>query len=307
MADEAREAQFEVLFDQVPVLAGKPRAIEELSGGLTNLNLKVTTPDGVYVARSNRRDPALLGIDRAEESFNTRAAELAGVGAPYVDFRPDLGLLVIGFIDGRTFTDADLRVPGALGRVAEACRQLHAGPRFTNDFDMFTRQPFYVRTCRERGFPIPDDYEAYETDFRRIRAALAVNPVPTVPCNNDLLAGNIVDDGDKLWLIDYEYSGNNDPFFELGNSWTECRLDDEHLAELVTAYVGHESPALLARARLRAVTSRYGWALWGFIQAAVVDDDFEFDFHAWGMERFDKAVADFRSPEFQTWLDTAAS
>lgn len=307
MTDRAREAQYGALFDQVPALAGQPRSIEELSGGLTNLNLKVSTPAGVCVARINRRDPALLGIDRAEESFNTRAAELAGVGAPYVDFRPDLGVLVIGFIEGRTFTDDDLRTPGQLGRFAQACRQLHAGPRFINDFDMFTRQALYLRTCRERGFPIPDDYEAYEADFRRIQTALAINPVETVPCNNDLLAGNIVDDGQRLWLIDYEYSGNNDPFFELGNSWTECQLDDEHLAELVTAYVGHEAPALLARARLRAVTSRYGWSLWGFIQAGVVDDDFEFDFRGWGMERFDKAVADFRSPEFDTWLDTAAS
>jgi thiamine kinase-like enzyme len=305
MTDEVHDADLEALFDQVPVLAGTPRTIEELSGGLTNRNLKVTTPAGVHVARLNRRDPALLGIDRAEESFNTRAAEAAGVGAPYVDFRPDLGLLVIGYIDGRTFTDADLRLPGQLARVAQACRQLHAGPRFINDFDMFVRQALYARTCRERGFPIPPNYETYDADFHRIQAALAVNPVPTVPCNNDLLAGNIVDDGQKLWLIDYEYSGNNDPFFELGNSWTECRLDDDHLAELVTAYVGHESPVLLARARLRAVTSRYGWSLWGFIQAAVSDD--EFDFYAWGMERFDKAVADFRSPEFGTWLDVAAS
>ncbi|MCW2752384.1 MAG: choline kinase [Aeromicrobium sp.] len=305
MTDEVHEEDLEALFDQVPVLSWQPRTIEELSGGLTNRNLKVTTARGTYVARSNRRDPALLGIDRAEESFNIRAAEAAGVGAPHVDFRPDLGLLVIGYIEGRTFTDADLRAPGQLARVAQACRQLHAGPRFINDFDMFVRQAFYVRTCRERGFPIPDDYEAYDADFLRIRAALAVNPVPTVPCNNDLLAGNIVDDGHKLWLIDYEYSGNNDPFFELGNSWTECRLDDDHLAELVTAYVGHESPALLARARLRAVTSRYGWSLWGFIQAAVSDD--EFDFYAWGLERFDKAVADFRSPEFEAWLDVAAS
>lgn len=307
MTDEVHDVDLEALFDQVPVLARTPRRIEELSGGLTNRNLKVTTPDGTYVARSNRSHTELLGIDREAESVNTRAAEQAGIGAPFVEFRPDLGLLVIGFIEGRTFTDADLREPGQLGRLAEACRQLHDGPRFANDFDMFTRQAFYVRTCRERGFPIPEDYEAYDADFQRIRAALAVKPVATVPCNNDLLAGNIVDDGQKLWLIDYEYSGNNDPFFELGNSWTECRLDEDHLAELVTAYVGHESPALLARARLRAVTSRYGWSLWGFIQSAALADDLGFDFYAWGMERFDKAVGDFRSPEFATWLDLAAS
>jgi len=293
------------VLDQVPSLARTPRTVEELSGGLTNLNLKVTTPDGSFVARCNRSDAALLDIDREAEAHNTRAAEHSGVGARFVDFRPDLGMLVIGFIEGRTWADNDLRIPGALTRVAAACRRLHAGPRFLNEFDMFARQSFYLQTCLQRGFRLPTGYADFTDQFGRIEAALAVNPVPTVPCNNDLLAGNFVDDGEKLWLIDYEYSGNNDPFFELGNCWTECGLDDEHLAELVAAYVGHESPALLARARLRAVTSRYGWALWGFIQAATRDDDF--DFYGWGEERFDKAVADFRSPEFEAWLEMAAS
>ncbi|GAA3517064.1 phosphotransferase family protein [Aeromicrobium panaciterrae] len=297
--------ELDALLDQVPALTGSPRRIEELSGGLTNRNLKVTTPDGVYVARLNLSDSELLDIDREAEAFNTRAAEQSGVGAPYVDYRPDLGLLVIGFIEGRTYVDADLRAPGALDRVAIALRMLHAGPRFQNEFDMFTRQATYLRTCTERGFKVPDGYADFAADFARIRDALGVSPVDTVPCNNDLLAGNIVDDGDKLWLIDYEYSGNNDPFFELGNCWTECELDDEHLGELVTAYVGHESPKLIARTRLRAVTSRYGWSLWGFIQAATRDDDF--DFYGWGQERFDKAAADFRSPDFGTWLEVAAS
>ncbi|MBC7630233.1 phosphotransferase [Aeromicrobium sp.] len=297
-------ADVDAVLNRIPSLAGRPRSVEELPGGLTNRNVKVTTPDGVFVVRCNRSDTRLLGIDREAESFNTRAAELAGVGAPFVEFRPELGVLIIGYIDGRTFVDADLREPGTLPRVAEACRALHSGPRFANDFDMFARQGFYLRTCVERGFPFPPDFGMFGADFARIEAALAVSPVPTVPCNNDLLAGNFVDDGDKLWLIDYEYSGNNDPFFELGNIWTECGLDDDHLAELVTSYVGHESPVLLARARLGAVTSRYGWSLWGFIQAATLDDDF--DFRGWGQERFDMAVADFRSPHFDTWLSTAA-
>jgi len=294
----------EALLDQVPVLAGSPRTVEELSGGLTNQNLKVVTPTGEYVVRLARSDNALLGIDRDAESYNTRAAEASGAGAPFIDYRPDLGVLVIGYVGGRSYVNEDLRVPGALARVAAAVRLLHSGPRFSTDFDMFVRQPTYLRTCVERGFPIPDDYVSYGADFLRIQGALASRPLPTVPCNNDLLAGNIVDDGDRIWLIDYDYAGNNDAYFELGNTWTECELDDEHLGELVTAYVGHEDPALIARARLQATVSRYGWSLWGFIQAATNDD--EFDFHGWGQERFDKAVADFRSPQFEAWLEAAS-
>lgn len=294
----------EVLLDQVPSVAGRPRTVEELAGGLTNQNLKVTTPDGIFVVRASRSDNELLGIDRESEHHNTRAAEQSGAGAPLIDYRPDLGLLVIGFVGGRSYVNADLRVPGALARVAGACRLLHAGPRFVGDFNMFDRQQTYLKTCLDRGFPIPADYEAYADDFLRIGAVLAANPVQTVPCNNDLLAGNIVDDGKRIWLIDYDYAGNNDPFFELGNTWTECELDECHLAELVTMYVGREDPALIARTRLQATVSRYGWSLWGFIQAATSEDDF--DFRGWGQHRFDKAVVDFRGPHFDTWLEAAA-
>ena len=296
--------QLDDLFDQIPSLAEQPRTIEELSGGLTNLNLKVTTPSGVYVARLSRSDTSLLGIDREAEHANSRAAELAGAGAPVIDFRPDLDVMVIGFIDGHTFDNDDLRRPGVLPRVAEACRALHAGPRFVDDFDMFTRQQRYLASIVDGGFAHPDDYTEFDRPFQQIRAALAVNAGPTVPCNNDLLAGNFVDDGEKIWLIDYEYSGNNDPFFELGNTWTECGLDDDHLEELVTAYVGHHSPATIARTRLQATVSRYGWSLWGYIQAATSDQDY--DFHAWGQERYEAAVEDFRSPEFHRLLDIAA-
>ncbi|MGI9085070.1 MAG: phosphotransferase [Aeromicrobium sp.] len=293
----------EQLFDRIPSLADQPREIEELSGGLTNLNLKVTTPKGVFVARCSRSDTSLLGIDREAEHANTRSAELAGVGAPVVEFRPDLDVLVIGFIDGRSFENEDLRKPDALTRVAEACRTLHAGPRFVGDFDMFTRQATYLASVIDGAFGLPDDYGDFAAQFQQIRAALAVNAGPTVPCNNDLLAGNFVDDGEKLWLIDYEYSGNNDPFFELGNTWTECELDDDHLTELVDAYVGHHSAEKIARTRLQATVSRYGWSLWGYIQAATSDQNF--DFHGWGQERFEKAVEDFRSPRLEDLLDSA--
>jgi thiamine kinase-like enzyme len=298
------EAGLDALFDRVPALAGRPRTVEELTGGLTNQNLKVTTPTGSYVVRLGRGDTSLLGIDRDAECLNTRAAEASGAGAPFVDYRPELGLLAIEFLGGRSYVNADLRAPGALARVAAAMRALHTGPRFVTDFDMFARQRTYLETCLGRSFHIPREYVTHGGSFARIRAALDAYPLPTVPCNNDLLAGNIVDDGERIWLIDYDYAGNNDAFFELGNTWTECELDDDHLVELVTAYVGRDEPVLVARARLQATVSRYGWSLWGFIQAGSSHDDY--DYFGWGQERFEKAVSDFRSPHFETWLATAA-
>jgi thiamine kinase-like enzyme len=291
------------LLGQIPALAGEPRKVEDLEGGLTNRNVKVTTPDGMFVARISGPDSEDLDIDRDAEYQNTLAAAVAGVGAPVIDYRPDLGVLVIGWIEGITLHNEDFARPGIVPRAAKAIRQLHDGPRFVGEFDMFERQQRYRDRCREHGYRVPEGYDDLAESFGRIRTALAVRDEGTVPCNNDLLAGNFVDDGTKVWLIDYDYSGNNDACFELGNSWTECGLSLDQLEELVAAYYGRPLRNKVARARLQAIVSQYGWALWGCIQSA--RSPLDFDFWGWGMERYEGAVAEMRSPGFTRLLDDA--
>ncbi|MXG91145.1 phosphotransferase [Nocardioides sp. YIM 123512] len=293
-------AELDAVFDTVPSLAGRPRTVEELSGGLTNRNVKVTTPDGVFVARCTDLSGNALEIDRDAEHLNSRAAEEAGVGAPVLDYRPDLGVLVVGFIPGRTLGRQDLRADGMLPRVAESCRRLHAGPRFVSDFDMFERQAGYLRTVRREGYRIPDGYLDQAERIDRMCVALRTLAEPTVPCNNDLLAENFVDDGEQVWLIDYEYSGNNDACFELGNIWMECRLDLDQLEELVTCYYGGPRPDKLARARLLGTLGQYGWTLWGAIQSAV--SPLDFDFWEWALERHELALSELNGADFERLL-----
>ena len=297
---ETRDPALETL-DAIPLLTARPRTVEELSGGLTNRNLKVGVPDGTYVARCGRSDTALLGIDRDAEHLNTRAAERAGVGATVHGYYPDLGVLVIGFIDGITYENPTFQNDGIVARAAHACRRLHEGPAFVNEFNMFTRQRRYLSIVRERGFALPPGYEQFTDHFARIEAALAARPTRLVPCNNDLLAGNFVDDGDKLWLIDYEYSGNNDACFELGNISTECDLTSDQLEELVTTYFDRPLHSKIARTQVQAIVSQYGWSLWGAIQDAT--SPLEFDFHDWCMQRYERAAAAFTSDSFSTLLD----
>jgi thiamine kinase-like enzyme len=296
--------ELEALLDRIPVLQGLPRTVAELPGGLTNQNLHVSTPTHDLVVRRFRGDAELLGIDRDAEHVNTVAAARAGVGAPVVDYRPDLGVLVIGFVDGTTYDNSSFDDPDVVRRAGWAIRRLHDGPRFSGDFDMFARQARYLRTVRDKGYPLFDGYADHDDAFHRVERALAVRAEPTVPCNNDLLAGNFVDDGAKIWLIDYEYSGNNDACFELGNTSTECDLDDDQVDALVAAYYGQPLRAKLARVRLQALVSAYGWSLWGAIQAAASHIDF--DFTSWGQERFDKAARGFTSDRFETLLEEAA-
>jgi thiamine kinase-like enzyme len=296
--------ELDALLDRIPVLQGTRRTVEELDGGLTNQNLHVVTDDHDLVVRVFRGDAALLGIDRDAEHHNTRAAAEAGVGAPVVDYLPDLGVLVIGFVQGVTLENSSFGDPGVMQRAADACRTLHAGPRFRGDFDMFRRQATYRRTVEERGYRLFAGYDDFADDWHRVEVALEQRAGSTVPCNNDLLAGNFVDDGERTWLIDYEYSGNNDAFFELGNTATECDLDVDQVEALTTAYTGRPDRHTVARVRLQSLVSQYGWSLWGAIQAAA--STLDFDFMAWGQERFDKAARTFTSPELDRLLDAVA-
>lgn len=281
---------------RVPSLAGTPRQVTALHGGLTNQNFKVATPAGVFVARLFSEGGELLAIDRDREYRNSVIAAAAGVGAPVVEYRPEDRVLVLGFVDGRTLTNADVARPATLTRIAAACARLHQAGRFAGDFDMFEIQAAYYATAIRAGMRVPAGYAALMPAFTAARSALAVRAEGTVPCNNDLLAANFIDDGERIWLIDYEYSGNNDPCFELGNIAGECGLDADALAALVTAYYGRPRRSRIARAQLFNLVSRYGWTLWGAIQHGTSQIDF--DFWSWGMERFEAAAAGFTSSEF---------
>jgi thiamine kinase-like enzyme len=293
--------ELDALFDRTVSLARRPRTIEELPGGLTNRNYKVTTPDGTFVARISSGGSELLAIDRDCEYRNSVTAAAAGAGAPVIEYRPQDKVLVLGYIEGRTFGNADVAAAGNIARIAEACRRLHSGGRFGNDFDMFDIQRRYLSVARSRGFRIPAGYDELMPQFDTAAAVLSARDTGTVPCNNDLLAANFIDDGDRIWLIDYEYSGNNDACFELGNIWAECRLSVDALAELVTAYYRRPLRSRIARARLLGLAGMYGWTLWGAIQNAA--SPLDFDFWSWAMERFEGAAAGFTADDFGSLLE----
>jgi thiamine kinase-like enzyme len=294
-------AELDTLFDRTASLAARPRTVRELPGGLTNRNYKVSTPDGTFVARISSRGSELLAIDRDCEYRNALAAAAAGAGPPVIEYRPEDSLLVIGYVEGRTLDAADVAAAGNIPRIAEACRRLHAGERFGNDFDMFDIQRQYLSVARSRGFAIPAGYDDLLPQFGAAEKALAARATTTVPCHNDLLAANFIDDGDRIWLIDYELSGNNDACFELGNIGAESHLSADALAELVTAYYGRPRPSRIARARLLGLAGMYGWTLWGAIQHAA--SPLEYDFWSWAMERFEGAAAGFTAGDFPRLLE----
>ncbi len=299
---QSLEATYGPLLNQVEILQERQNIVE-LSGGLTNRNLLIENSRGKYVARISSNSSSLLSIDRDAEYENSKLAAAAGIAAPVIDYLPGQGLLVIGYLEGRTFSDKD--VEANLSRIAQSCRTLHGAQRFVKDFNMLEIQRSYLQIVQERGFRLPDGYVGYSEKLFQIGQALQVLDEGTVPCNNDLLPGNFIDSGEKIWLIDYEYSGNNDPCFELGNIWAEAFLDLGALTELVDSYYGAHRPEKVARAWLFALTAKYGWTLWASIQSSV--STLDFDFWSWGMAKYDLAQSEFSGTYFQQALKAAST
>lgn len=285
---------------QVEDWKGRDVSIQQLSGGLTNTNYKVTVDGMPYFVRVPGESTELLAIDRDNEHHNTRAAANAGVAPKVLHHLPEHSAMVLEFLDGKTMSKDSLNQPGQPSRMAQAIKKLHAGPRFYSDFNMFRLTEYYLNLCRERSIEIPKGYPERIPVVNEIEKAMSVKPLAPVPCNNDLLAENYIDDGEQLWLIDYEYSGNNDPTFELGNTCQEMQFNDDQIEEVCAAYFGDASPQMVARMKLNMIMSDVGWGLWAAIQARISTIDF--DFWGWALERWGRAEEKMDSAEFPMWM-----
>lgn len=290
----------EQVVKQIEAWRGQTVAVHPLSGGLTNTNYRVEINGTPYVVRIPGANTDLLAIDRENEYHNTLAAAQAGVGAGVAHFLPEGNVMVLEFIHGQTMSIPALQAPGMPTRIAQSLKQLHAGPRFKHDFNMFRLTEYYLQVVDNHAVQIPGGFRNYLPSIARIEAAMGRNPLPTVPCHNDLLAENYIDDGQKLWIVDYEYSGNNDPTFELGNTCQEQQYDEARIAEMCAAYFGAPYPDKLARMKLNMIMSDVGWALWAAIQAKI--STIEFDFWGWAVERWGRATAKMDAASFEEWL-----
>lgn len=279
---------------------GKEISIQHLSGGLTNTNYKVIVDGTPFFIRVPGEGTELLAIDRNNEHHSAKVAERAGVGPKVLYHLPEYNVMVLEFLQGITMSKESLNAVGMPKRMADSIKRLHAGERLLLDFNMFRLTEYYLSLCKERTIKIPNGYLERMDTVAQIEKAMSVKPLATVPCNNDLLAENYIDDGKQLWLIDYEYSGNNDPTFELGNTCQEMQFSDQQIAEVCTAYFGTVSADKIARMKLNMIMSDVGWGLWAAIQANI--STIEFDFWGWALERWGRATEKMDSPEFAFWM-----
>src|ERR1700720_500027 len=226
---------------------GRQAVVTPLDGGITNRNFKVEVDGAAYVLRMGGAKTGLLGIDRAVEHAASLRAEEIGVGPQVVDFVASEGWLVTRFINGRPIPIEEMRSPATLPRVAEALRMLHSARAIPGRFDSFAVVDSYRDEAEANGVRIPEEFARAREVAERIRAARG--PQPLVPCHNDLLNANFLDDG-AIRIVDWEYAGMGDRFFDLANFSVnhEFEVDDDR--RLLAAYFGDAREADLAALRL---------------------------------------------------------
>jgi thiamine kinase-like enzyme len=279
---------------------GKKIDIFPLSGGLTNTNYRILVDGSSYVIRVPGQGSQLLAIDRSNEYHNALAAATTGI-APRVNYYfPQHSIMVLEYLQARTMSNQTLNLPGMPSRIARSLQKLHAGPGFLRSFNMFDLTRQYLRTAKEQNVTIPEGYLERMSSVQQIEHAMSLKPGTSVPCHNDLLAENYMDDGQQLRIIDFEYSGNNDPCFELGNTSQELQYNEEQIAELCKAYFGELLPEKIGRMKLNMIMSDVGWGLWAAIQAKI--STIEYDFWGWALQRWSRACQKMDSLEFNEWI-----
>ncbi len=287
---------------RVPDLAERELTLTALSGGITNRNFRVDaagTSDS-WVIRLAGNDTHLLGISREVERAATVAAAGVGVGPEVTAFIRPEGYLVTRFIVGSPLSDEAVRRPETLRRVADSLRRVHEGPVIPGLFVPLRICEAYRALALARGVSIPAAYDDATAVGRRVERALLADPIEPRPCHNDLLNANFIDDGTRIWIIDWEYAGMGDPFFDLGNFSINHELSVEEDAIFLAGYQREPRPHHLARLTLMRVVSDFREAMWGVLQQGI--SSLDIDFVGYASSRFERLLGNAAEPRFEAAL-----
>ena len=291
---------------RIPELAGRDLTLAALSGGITNRNflITITGRKDRYVIRLAGNDTHLLGISREVEHAATVAAAGVGVGPEVTAFIRPEGYLVTRFIEGTPVSFEQVRERDTLTRIADSLRRIHQGPPIPGLFVPLRIVAAYRALAQARGVRIPPEYDLADAIGRRIELACLADPVELRPCHNDLLNANFIDDGARIRIVDWEYAGMGDPYFDLGNFSINHELTPDDDANLLGQYHGSVPIPRLARLTLMRVVSDFREAMWGVLQQGI--STLDVDFVAYAGEHFDRLLANASTPAFERALREAA-
>ena len=299
-SDPPTASELEQLAERVPALRA-PLTASQLRGGFTNHNYRIADADGrVWVLRVT--EPAeMLGADRDAEYSATVTAAGLGIGPVVLAYLRPERVFVLGFIDGRPVPEEEMRGEDMIRRVAATLLRLHDGPPMESSFSVFGIVAMYRDNARTLGVRLPDEFDWSWARAEEMRAALASGKRPARPCHNDLLIGNFLDEGHALRILDWEYAGMGDPYFDLANFSTNHELDESGDRMLLEAYFGEYREQDFARLRLMRIMSDFREAMWGVVQQGLRTTDT--DYEAYAGQYFDRLRRRATDPQYRRWIE----
>lgn len=272
-----------------------------LTGGITNHNYRVDADGASYVLRITGEGTELLGIRRDVEYAANRAAGQLGVAPEVVFFIEPEGYLVTRFVDGTHIAPGEMGKPHNIRRVAEKLRTFHIrAPTLASEFNVFRRIEMLTATSRRHNCRLPNNFDWMMERVRGVEDAFNREPIPPCPCHDDLLNLNFLDARGEIRILDWEYAGMGDLFFDLANFSSHHRFDDDQVRVLLQAYFGELTPKRFARLKLMWAMSEIHEAMWGTVQTGIskLDEDFQGYADLW-FGRATQAMQDARWDEWQ--------
>ena len=291
------------LLNKVPGWNNRQAKVTELGGGITNQNFVVDIDDESYVLRVCSTSTDHLGIRRDHEYACLKIIEELGIGAEVIHYSPGDGILVVRFVEGKSVSSEGSREPDKLRRIVEAIKCYHNGPEFPGHFSAFQTARDYHGLAIDKGVTFPDTIPEVFELTERIESSLA-EVQKSVPCHNDLLAANFLDDGEKIWILDWEYAAMGDLFFDLGNFSVNQELNDEQAFLLLENYFGEVQAQHVAHLNLMKLASDLREAFWGFLQSGI--STLDFDYSTYAGKHLERFLSRASVPAFSSWLDEVA-
>ena len=293
------------ILQRVPGFASKENlTITELTGGITNKNYKITVDEESFVLRLGGNETKYLGIDRKVEYDCSRLAAQIGVAPEPIAFIEPEGFILARFISGRGIPAEEIGDEENIKRVLESMKAYHALDLFPGSFSPFRVAEEYAKTARSFKVKLPDKMDWYLEKSSEIEKAMYERePLQLRPCHNDLLNGNFIDDGNRIRILDWEYAGMGDIFFDLGNFAIQHEFNDEQDEILMKIYFADPTDSQRAHQKLMKIMSDLREAMWSQVQIGV--SQLDFDYAGYGQKYFDRFEANTSGSEYQKWLSEA--
>jgi thiamine kinase-like enzyme len=281
--------------------SAKSLELTELTGGITNKNYKIVADGESFVLRMGGNETKHLGIDRAVEYECSRLAAQIGIAPEPIAFLAPEGYIVARFISGKGIPAEAICSQENITRVVASMKAYHAIETFPGFFSPFRVAEDYRKTAESFKVKLPANMDWYLEKSREIEQAMyAREPLALRPCHNDLLNGNFIDDGTRICILDWEYAGMGDIFFDLGNFAIQHEFNDEQDEILMRAYFGNPTDSQRAHQKLMKIMSDLREAMWAQVQRGV--SKLDFDYEGYGQKYFDRFEASTSGSEYQGWL-----